>query len=335
MIADIEITQAKQNIVLRKSNMNVLVTGISGYIGGQTALLLQDQGHFVVGVDKNLLPTHLQTSCNEFYCQDIDHIVNVDLVGKYKIDAIIHCAGSSLVSPSLENPEWYYRNNFVKTKRILDYLIDSTSHRVRFIFSSSAAVYGEPVMVPCSESDPPMPISPYGESKLMTEMMLSAYHRAYGLEYVAFRYFNACGADLQGRHGQAPGATHIIARLLESARDGTEFVLNGTSFPTEDGTCVRDYVHVEDIAHAHVLAIASVHSGVYNLGTSTGYSNKQIIDAANAIVNRPINISTGPARPGDPAILTASADRWQSVSGWQPTYDLNDMISSAWAWYNR
>lgn len=313
--------------------MNVLVTGASGYIGGQTVLALQDAGHTVIGLDRNPLPTHLQDSCDMFYNQDIEHIANCDLVHAHKIDAIVHCAGSSLVNPSLQYPATYYLNNFVKTKRILDYLVTDNHPHVRFVFSSSAAVYGEPVMVPCHEEDPPLPISPYGESKLMTEMMLAAYHRAYGLEYVAFRYFNACGADSQGRHGQAPGATHIIGRLLESIRDSKEFVLYGTDFDTDDGTCVRDYVHVEDIAHAHVLSLTKGNSGVYNLGTSHGYSNKEIIKRAGKITDQNFSISTGPARPGDPAVLTASAERWTQVSGWEPKYDIDSVIQHAWNWY--
>lgn len=313
--------------------MNVLVTGASGYIGGQTVLSLRENGHVVIGLDRNPLPLNLQDSCEIFYNQDIDHIANCDLVRSHKIDAIVHCAGSSLVNPSLQHPETYYQNNFVKTKRMLDYLVTENHTQVRFVFSSSAAVYGEPVMVPCHEEDPPLPISPYGESKLMTEMMLAAYHRAYRIEYVTFRYFNACGADSLGRHGQAAGATHIISRLLESVRDSTEFVLYGTDFATEDGTCVRDYVHVEDIAQAHVMALGPVPSGVYNLGTSTGYSNKQIVDRVRHIVNQDFPVSTGPARSGDPAVLTASADRWNRVSGWEPKYDIDNVIQHAWNWY--
>jgi len=315
--------------------MNVLITGAAGYIGGQTALVLRDSGHFVVGIDQNPVPQHLQGVCNEFYNQDTDHIVNVDLIKKHNIDAVVHCAGASLVGPSIADPEHYYRNNFVKTKRILDYIVAKQYLNVRFIFSSSAAVYGEPVMIPCREEDPPMPMSPYGESKLMAEMMMSAYQRAYGLSCVAFRYFNACGADSQHRHGQAPGATHIIARLLESVKNKEEFVLNGTDFATSDGTCIRDYVHVEDIARAHELALGSVPDGIYNLGTATGHSNKQIIDAVRDVVKDDIYISTGPSRSGDPAVLTASSDAWHSISGWTPRFELADILNHAWLWYNR
>jgi UDP-glucose 4-epimerase len=208
--------------------------------------------------------------------------------------------------------------------------------RARFIFSSSAAVYGEPVMTPCHEVDPKEPISPYGESKLMTEMILESYHRAYGLDYVAFRYFNACGADSQARHGQEPGATHIIARVLESVRDQKEFVLNGNTYPTPDGTCVRDYVHVEDIAQAHVLALHhKIPAGVYNLGSSKGTSNQEIIDAAVQITGQTVNVVAGDQRAGDPPVLTANSAKFNLVAGGWQHHNLDTMIQHAWNWYVR
>jgi UDP-glucose 4-epimerase len=191
-------------------------------------------------------------------------------------------------------------------------------------------------MTPCHEVDPCAPVSPYGESKFMGEMMLESYRKAYGLDYVAFRYFNACGADTQARHGQEPGATHIIARVLESLRDDTPFTLYGTNYPTEDGTCVRDYVHVQDIADAHVSALYdNLEPGIYNLGTNKGTSNAEIIKAAIRITGRQLNIVVGDNRVGDPAMLTASADKFGKVyKDWQK-YTLDDMISHAWKWYVR
>jgi UDP-glucose 4-epimerase len=165
---------------------------------------------------------------------------------------------------------------------------------------------------------------------------LESYHQAYGLDYVAFRYFNACGADSQGRHGQEPGATHIIARVLESIRDNTEFVLNGIDYPTPDGTCVRDYIHVEDIARAHVMALDSkVTAGVYNLGSNTGTSNREIIDAAQQVTGSAAVIQLGKPRPGDPPMLTASAAKFGMTAGTWKHHELHDMISSAWAWYQK
>ena len=314
----------------------VLVTGAGGYIGGQTMLCLKDAGHTVIGVDRADLPAHLMNVADYFYQIDFVELTKTDILQRHEVTAIVHCAGSSLVGPSLLNPAVYYENNFVKTKQLLDHLIQSDLQDIRVIFSSSAAVYGEPVLTPCSEEDPLAPISPYGESKLMTESMMASYSLAYNLDYVAFRYFNACGADPGGRHGQAPGATHIIARLLESAHANTEFVLNGTDYPTTDGSCVRDYVHVYDIAQAHVQALdRAIPSGVYNLGGAAMMSNKQIIAAVQAHVDRGLSISTGPGRTGDPAQLTASSDKWTRVSGWCPSYNLTDMIAHAWTWHTR
>jgi UDP-glucose 4-epimerase len=239
-----------------------------------------------------------------------------------------------LVGPSIKNPSDYYHNNVVKTLNLLN-IIMAAVPKTRFIFSSSAAVYGEPIMTPCHEVDPREPISPYGESKLMIEQILESYHCAYGLDYVAFRYFNACGADSRARHGQEPGATHIIARVLESIRDNQDFVLNGIDYPTPDGTCVRDYVHVEDIARAHVMALDSkVTAGIYNLGSDTGTSNREIIDAAQQVTGSAVVIQVGKKRAGDPPVLTASAAKFGLVAGNWKQYSLTNMIRHAWAWYN-
>jgi UDP-glucose 4-epimerase len=317
-----------------KSNC-VIVTGASGYIGGQTILRLGDAGHNVIGIDIRPAPDHLKSACNRFYQEDFANEFALSLLDQFEPRAIIHCAGTSLVGPSVTNPERYYDNNFVKTKRMLDRLI---KHEIksRVIFSSSAAVYGEPVMTPCSELDPPLPVSPYGESKLMIEMALNSYSRAYGLDYVSFRYFNACGADPRARHGQANAATHIIARVLESMRDGKEFVLNGENYPTQDGTCVRDYIHVDDLARAHEMAIEpEIPAGVYNLGSSSGYSNREIMDLAQKVADKSLKFSAGPQREGDPAVLTAASDKFNLVSAWVPRYNIEEIIQHAWAWYTR
>ena len=177
-------------------------------------------------------------------------------------------------------------------------------------------------------------VASYGESKLMIEMMLRSYAAAYGLDWVAFRYFNACGADPQARHGQEPKATHIIARVLESMRDDQIFTLFGDNYTTADGTCVRDYVHVADIAQAHVMAVdRTIPSGVYNLGTSHGASNREIIALAESITGRTAKVKVGAVRPGDPAVLTASAALFSNTTGWVPRHSLEQMIAHAWAWY--
>ena len=313
----------------------VMVTGASGYIGGQTMLALQDQGIKVLGVDTRIFPQHLKSAGDRFFQEDFSSKYALDLIQEYQPRAIIHCAGTSLVGPSITNPELYYRNNFVKTKTLLDYLVKS-NFKTRLIFSSSAAVYGNPVMTPCSEEDPTMPVSPYGESKLMIEMMLKSYAQAYGIDFVAFRYFNACSADAQARHGQEPNATHIIARVLESIRDNKPFTLHGDNYPTPDGTCVRDYVHVADIAHAHVMAVdRTVPSSIYNLGTSHGASNREIITLAEKITGRKVDVRVGPIRPGDPEVLTASSALFNNTTAWVPRYNLEEMIQHAWAWYSK
>ncbi len=313
--------------------MSVVVTGAAGYIGGQIALQLADSGHKVIGIDRLPLSKHLSDQMR-FVQADIDTDHALTTILRAEPTAVIHCAGTSLVGPSIKNPRDYYANNFVKTKRLADLILQALP-RTRLIFSSSAAVYGEPVLTPCHEVDPAQPISPYGQSKLMTEWMLQSYQQAYGLDYVAFRYFNACGADPLGRHGQPPGATHIIARVLESIRDGQEFTLYGNNYPTADGTCVRDYVHVDDIARAHVLALSEmVPSGIYNLGSSTGTSNQEIIDAAQRITGRCLQVKIGNRRDGDPAVLTASAEKFTALSLWR-THSLDDMIDHAWKWYVR
>lgn len=317
--------------------MKVVVTGAAGYIGGQTLLQLTDAGHDVLAIDRVPPPGHLMTVPCSWHTGDFVSPLGLDAIKLFCPDVIIHCAGTSLVGPSMTNPEDYYNNNFVKTKILLDFLVRNHYKQVRFIFSSSAATYGNPIMTPCQEVDPCEPISPYGESKLMIEWLLRSYHRAYGLDYVAFRYFNACGADSQGRHGQAPKATHIIARVLEAIKDDTgTFVLNGKDFETEDGTCVRDYIHVEDLAGAHILAMdTAIPSDVYNLGTNQGYSNLQILHGAIKVTGKDLEYNVGPQREGDPAMLTADAGKFMSASDWKPRFDLENIIEHAWSWYNR
>lgn len=221
---------------------NIVVTGAAGFIGGQTALKLKAYGYQVIGIDQNPCPDRLKDAFYQFVQSDVVDLPSQAAIMHARPPAIIHCAGSSLVGPSLANPSDYYENNVFKTMQLMDYM-RRVLPDTRIIFSSSAATYGEPVMSPCHEVDPCDPLSPYGESKLISERMLAAYYKAYKLDYVAFRYFNATGADPEARHGQEPGATHIIARVLESIRDNKQFTLNGVDYPTEDGTCVRDYIH--------------------------------------------------------------------------------------------
>jgi len=315
--------------------MIVIVTGSAGYIGGQTALLLKDAGHEVYGIDRRHPPKHLLGVCDGFLFQDFASDVALSWIIQKQPDAIIHCAGTSLVGPSMTDPAEYYNNNVAKTLRLLD-IVKQSMPRCRFVFSSSAATYGDPIMNPIHEVYPQQPVSPYGESKLMIDMMLESYHRAYGTDYVSFRYFNACGADPEGRHGQEPGATHLIARFLEAARDNGQFRIYGDDYPTVDGTCVRDYVHVADIARAHALALYhKIPAGVYNLGSNQGTSVKQVIDQARTIIGKMPYIGTEARRAGDPPELVASPDKFNLVAGAWQHYKLDDMIQHAWNWYVR
>ena len=312
--------------------MKIVVTGAAGYIGGQIMLAAADAGHQVMGIDWAPLPQHL--------AYQRDHVQHHNFVNTgitmqhFSPDAVIHCAGTSLVGPSVTDPAEYYQNNVVNFLWLLD-LIRTHLPRCRLMFSSSAAVYGRPGKIPCLEKDACKPISPYGHSKHIAETMMASYAAAYGLDYVAFRYFNACGADPKIRHGQAPGATHLIARLLEGLRDGTDFVCNGRNYSTTDGTCIRDYVHVADIARAHLLALdTTVPPGVYNLGTGTGHSNLQVLQAAQEVTAQAIGVTYGPPRPGDPPVLTASSAKFNRATGWQPQYNLQQIVDHAWQWYS-
>lgn len=313
----------------------VVVTGSAGYIGGQTALLLKDAGHEVYGIDRKEPPSQLQGVCNRFLLQDFSSDVALSWIIAKQPNAIVHCAGTSLVGPSMTDPAEYYNNNVVKTLKLLD-IVRRSLPRCRVIFSSSAATYGEPVLDSCNEVDPCIPVSPYGESKLIIDMMLQAYGQAYNLDYVSFRYFNACGADPKGRHGQAPGATHLIARFLEAARDNGIFKIYGINYPTPDGTCIRDYVHVDDIARAHALALDhKIPSGIYNLGSNQGTSVKQVMERAVAITGITPVVEFDVARPGDPAVLTANPAKFDMLAGAWRHHSLDDMIQHAWNWYVR
>lgn len=313
----------------------VVVTGAGGYIGGQTAIVFHNAGYNVIGIDKKEPAINLRKCFSKFLVSNFSSEEALYVIEKAEPHAIVHCAGTSLVGPSVHNPKIYYENNFVATKKLLDFLVEKELS-TKFIFSSSAATYGEPIMVPCREEDPPMPLSPYGESKLMVEMMLQSYKKAYHHDFVAFRYFNVCGADPAGNHGQEKNATHIIARILESIKHQQEFTLYGTDYPTPDGTCIRDYIHVHDLAKAHLLA-AEKHNvqGIYNLGTGTGYSNKQIIETAFDITGKTATVIEGPIREGDPAVLTCTSEKFYNETGWKPEYDLKSIIQHAWEWYTK
>ena len=256
-------------------------------------------------------------------------------------DVIVHCASDVLVGESMDNPAKYYDNNVAKTITFLSQVKDF-KHLPLVLFSSSASVYGNPATTPITESAPIQPISPYGISKSITERLLADFNDAYKLPSVCFRYFNACGAEPVNHDlGQAPNASHIIARILEAKKYNVPFTLNGNDYATPDRTCIRDYVHVWDLADAHVratewaLAQNTKPAAAFNLGTNKGISNQEILDYI--LLNYgPVDVKVGPRRPGDPDCLIADASLAHNILGWTPNYStINQIIDSAWQWYNR
>ena len=312
----------------------VVITGGGGYIGGQTAIYFKEQGWTVTAIDRNPIYDHLEPYIDNYIHADFAEPTGLSFL--HSADVLVHCAGSSLVGPSIKDPSVYYENNFIATKRMLDYMVGNKLFP-KIIFSSSAAVYGNPLMTPIREEDPKDPISPYGISKHMVEQLLETYSVAYGINYVGLRYFNAAGADPQGRHGQAKDATHIIARVMEAIKHNRVFTLNGTALDTEDGTCVRDYVHVADIAKAHFYAQEQrVVPGFYNLSTGLGASNLDILHKCCKVSDsKPQAVVEGPMREGDPATLVANNTKFFQASNWQNEYHVDDIIEHAWKWYTR
>ena len=325
--------QQEQNI-----NKTVVVTGSAGFIGGAMCIGLKNKGYRVVGIDKRYGKKHLEPYIDVNIKADFSSFVGLSSIEKENPIAIIHCGGTSLVGPSMTDPAEYYDNNVVKTARLL-YMIKDRLPKTKFIFSSSASVYGEPKTGTLFETDETNPISPYGESKLMTEKMLHWYNKAYGLDYVAFRYFNACGS-VGSIHGQEPNATHIFARVFESILNDEPFKMYGINYPTKDGTCVRDYIHVEDIVDAHIAAIDENILGIYNIGSYEGHSNFEVFYAVESYMAMENLIPDGGApfmvelpREGDPATLIANSDKLQKDTSWKPRKELDDIVKDLYEWY--
>ena len=313
--------------------MRVLVTGGAGYIGSGVVEELIRSGHRAVVFD-SLYKGHRDAvhPQAEFVEEDLLHAdaVRSALRGA---DAVVHMAADSLVGESVGNPAKYYRNNLVAGLVLLDAMRESGARHL--VFSSTAAVYGEPLKQPIEESDPTAPTNPYGESKLAFEHALRWYG-VYGLRAISLRYFNAAGATARCRERHDP-ETHLIPLVLQVALGALpEVTVFGSDYPTADGTCVRDYIHVSDLARAHVLALEALagghQGGAYNLGCGgRGYSVKQVIDVARSVTGREIAVRTGPRRPGDPAVLVASSLRISAELGWRPRLqDLREIVGSAW-----
>ena len=314
--------------------MKVLVTGGAGYIGSVTSELLLDQGHDVTIFD-NLERGHreaLDTRAH-FILGDLRNRDQIrDAMAKTRPDAVLHFAAYALVGESMEHPMWYFRNNVVGGAHLVEAMVDQEVRRI--IFSSTCATYGQPDRMPMTEDIPQRPANPYGESKLMLETILKWEQQRHGLQPVFLRYFNACGATKKFGEDHDP-ETHLIPNVLAVALGKKEKVcVFGNDYDTPDGTCIRDYIHILDLAEAHLLALTSQHTGPFNLGNGDGYSVMQVIKAAREVTGHALPVQFEPRRPGDPARLVASARKAKSTLGWNPKYaDLKIIIQHAWTWH--
>jgi len=320
--------------------MAILVLGGAGYIGSHTVYELIDAGRDVVVADN--LQTGFKAAVHpkaRFYEADIRDRAAMDaLFEQEHIEGVIHFAASSQVGESMSDPLKYYDNNLGGTMVLLASMV---AHGVdKIVFSSTAATYGEPEQVPILEGDKTQPTNCYGETKLAMEHMMSWVSRAHGLRYVALRYFNACGAHPSGAIGEAHNPeTHLVPIILQVPNGQREAVsVFGDDYPTRDGTCVRDYIHVTDLAQAHILALDYLLQGgennVFNLGNGVGFTVNEVIECARKVTGHPIPAVVSPRRAGDPAQLVASSEKAKTVLGWKPQYDnLETIISTAWAWH--
>jgi UDP-glucose 4-epimerase len=316
--------------------MNVLVTGGAGYIGSVVVEECVASGYSTVVVD-NLVKGHPESVHPDATFIEGD-IADRELMEKafreHSIEAVIHMAAYSLVGESVEQPAKYYENNVVKSLAMLDAMVASGVRNI--VFSSTAAVYGEPEKQPIEESDRLQPTNPYGQTKLAFEEALKWYEKAYGIRFVSLRYFNAAGASERCGELHDP-ETHLIPIILQVARGERESVaIYGDDYETRDGTCVRDYIHVRDLAAAHVLALSgdTGQSSIYNLGCGgSGYTVREVIDVARKITGHPIPVTIAERRPGDPAVLIAGSDRIKAELGWKPEFqELELIVGSAWEW---
>ncbi len=319
--------------------MSVLVTGGAGYIGSHMVLELLDSGESVIVLD-NLstgfrwaVPTNATLVVGDVGDQDLVR----SIVRKNGVKAIIHFAGSIIVPESVADPLGYYHNNTVKSRALMEVAVEMGIEQ--FIFSSTAAVYGNPSEVPVREDAELKPVSPYGSSKLMTEIMLADAARAHNFRYVALRYFNVAGADPQGRTGQStPNATHLIKVACEAALGKRPCIeVFGTDYPTEDGTCIRDYIHVTDLVRAHRAALRHLRDGggseIFNCGYSKGFSVLQVIDAVKRVSGADFEVRNAPRRAGDPAAIVAASDKIRVRLGWRPELNkLETIAAQALAW---
>ena len=322
--------------------MKVLVLGGAGYIGSHTVYKLIEEGHDVVVFD-NLETGYIEAVHPQakFYKGDLRNRAEIDNVldNETGIDAVIHFAANSLVGESMVNPLKYYDNNVYGTKVLLESLL---AHGIKnIVFSSTAATYGEPLQTPILESDPTVPTNCYGETKRAMERMFHWTEVAHGIKYVSLRYFNACGAHVNGNIGEAHNPeSHLIPIILQVANGTRDHIsVFGTDYDTFDGTCIRDYIHVTDLAQAHILACKYLLDGgksdIFNLGNGVGFSVKEVIEKAKEVTKKEIKVVLEGRRAGDPAVLVASSDKAKKILGWKPAYnDLGTIIDTAWKWHS-
>ncbi len=322
----------------------VLVTGGAGYIGAHAVLALKQAGYHVVILD-NLVYGHQDLADSvlkvELVIGDTNDRALLDqLFASRRFDAVMHFAAYAYVGESVSQPDKYYRNNVLGTLTLLEAMVAADIKH--FVFSSTCATYGIPNVVPIPEDHPQNPINPYGATKLMVERILADFDVAYGLKSVCFRYFNAAGADPQGRIGEDHNPeTHLIPLVLMTALGKRESIaMFGTDYPTPDGTCIRDYIHVNDLADAHILGLEYLRRGGvsdrFNLGNGNGFSVKEVIEAARAVTGKPIPAVAHDRRPGDPPALVGSGDRARKILGWDPQYaDIQTILKHAWAWHQQ
>jgi UDP-glucose-4-epimerase GalE len=318
--------------------MRILVTGGAGYIGSHSVRLFLARGHDVWVYDNLSLGHRAAVPTDRLIIGDLNETQRLDhALMDRRIEAVVHFAAFSAVGESVREPGKYYQNNLVNTFNLLEVMRRQGVNRI--VFSSTAAVYGSPEQQPITEEAPLAPINPYGRGKVTVEQALADYAAAYGWSYAALRYFNACGASPDGSIGEDHRPeTHLIPLVLEAAQGRRPHIeIFGTDYPTPDGTCIRDYIHVDDLAEAHLLALEKLEPGkglCYNLGVGRGYSVREVIKTAEEVTGKSVPVKEGPRRAGDPTMLVASAEKIQRELGWRPRFpELRQMIETAWNWH--
>jgi UDP-glucose 4-epimerase len=327
--------------MFKEANMRVLVTGGAGYIGSHTVKELLLKGYYPITID-NLKEGHKESLVGgEFFLGDLGNIEDLRYVfKKYQVEAVIHFAASCYVGESVSQPLDYYFNNLANGLNLLKVMVESGVKKL--IFSSSCAVYGNPVKIPMNEDHPQAPVNPYGNTKQMFERILVDHERAYGIKYMSLRYFNAAGAAPGGEIGEDHSPeTHLIPLVLETAMGKKDAIeVFGSDYDTPDGTCIRDFIHVTDLAQAHILALEYLSSisksACYNLGTGKGYSVKEIINISQEITGKSIAYREVGRREGDPPVLIADAKKIKEELGWEPQFsDIKRIITTAWEWHSK